>query len=106
MINRSFCKCRHFLAGKPPARKRVPQSLLLAQHHVDDGVDVGDVDFSVQVHVSSDIVAPLAQGLAQHHVDCGVDVAAIDRSVAVDLAVSDGNDIFVIKHIVVSLNIV
>ena len=51
------------------------------QDDVDEGVDVGDVDFAVTVHVGSRSVTISAQ----NHVDDGIHIGNIDLMVAVNV---------------------
>ena len=53
-----------------------------AQDDVDDGVDVGDVDFAITVHVgSSSVIISI-----QNHVDDGIHICNIDFTVAIHVA--------------------
>ena len=53
-----------------------------SQDDVDDGVDVGDVDFAIAIHVGSSIVTISAQ----NDIDDGIDVCNIDLTVAIHVA--------------------
>ena len=53
-----------------------------SQDDVDDGVDVGDVDFAIAIHVGSSIVIISTQ----NHIDDGIHVCNVHFTVAIHVA--------------------
>ncbi len=54
---------------------------LLAQHEVDDCIDIRDVDLLVAVEVGG----RHCLDLAEHHVDDGIDVGDVHLSITIDV---------------------